>query len=224
MVNKDHVLSSVTSGVSGRTSSPWQLPALLHVLPMLCPCWTKAVNPVSSPNPTVKHPLCIVTMTLMLARALASSCPTLGVLDRGRERRVSHRPFPASGKLTGRPRWQDVTDRRSDGFGEMGNMKERRKRRGAAKIKAERETESRQHGVKKERDERPRGRKRELVERETKWSRKGKRERNRDSQTGRGVICHLAAVEVWWLCFCQAQRRYNGLLDTWSLWLSRLLL
>lgn len=150
--NKDHVVpSSVKSGVSGRTSPSRHPPALLHVLSMLCPYWTKAVNPVSFPNPAAKRPLCIVTMTLMLARGLASSRPTLGVLDRERERRLSHRPFPASGKLSGRPRWQDVMDRRSDGFGEMGNMKVRRKRRGAAKIKAERRTESRQRGVKKER-------------------------------------------------------------------------
>lgn len=55
---------------------------VLHVLSVLCPCWTKAVNPVSFPNCAVARPLRIVTMTLMPAQGPASSSPTLGVLAR----------------------------------------------------------------------------------------------------------------------------------------------
>lgn len=187
---------------------------VLHVLSVLCPCWTKAVNPVSFPNCAVARPLRIVTMTPKPAQGLAPSSPTLGVLAREENKSSSivciHRAVrPGSGDGM----WR--TDRAIDS-GRLG---------GDERWKQREKHKDREHSLKREM--RPRGRERELVERETKWWRQGKMGhgvKKRFSDRKEGVICHLARDEVWWLCFCQAQRQYNGLLDAWSLRLSRLLL
>lgn len=83
--NKDHIalFSWCLNFFAWRMRPCFQF-QVLCVVSLLCPLWTKAANLVC-----IKHPLRVVTLTLMLAQSLASAGPTPSLLQRGESKSSS---------------------------------------------------------------------------------------------------------------------------------------